>query len=410
MKVALEQIKVSRERFREATGDMEGLAQSLLTFGQLQPVIIDENFELLDGFRRFTAHQMNGSTEIEVIQRAEVSELLAKEIELEANIQREDMTWQERQLAIATLNRIRMSQDTNWTQSQTAQLVGARGQNEVSEAVTLSKAMELFPELREAKTKNQALSWLKQKASQIVRVQEVKNNPADFSAIEDKIWLGDSVELIKKIPDETFDAVITDPPFGIDYGDRKAGTEGTLNSYEDGPEAYRRLLTMAPDIYRVIKPNGWLVWFFGISWYSEVKEAFAAAGFTVDELPIIWDRSGGRTHTNRPDHYFTRGYDVAIHAFKGDPQIIQRGKPNIIRVDPVSTGDRELLVERPVGLYTELIQRLTVQGEKVADFFVGSGSCPAAAAGLKRDYFGIEQNPERRAFAITKIKAWTPDA
>ena len=89
--------------------------------------------------------------------------------------------------------------------------------------------------------------------------------------------------------------------------------------------------------------------------------------------------------------------------------MVQRGKPNVLRIPPVSQGDRELLVERPVELYQELIRRLTVPGETVADFFVGSGSCLAAAASLDRDYFGVELDPERRAYAIKKIRANTPE-
>jgi site-specific DNA-methyltransferase (adenine-specific) len=165
---------------------------------------------------------------------------------------------------------------------------------------------------------------------------------------------------------------------------------------------------MGPDLYRVIKPNGWLIWFLGISWYERVKISFRAAGFTVDEIPIIWDRSDGRAFTTRPDRYFGRSYDIALHCIKGNPEVVQRSKPNIIKVPPISNEERELVVERPVELYAELIRRLTVEGETVADFFTGSGSCLAAAASLKRKYFGVELDQERRAVAIQKVKAYTP--
>jgi DNA modification methylase len=67
-----------------------------------------------------------------------------------------------------------------------------------------------------------------------------------------------------------------------------------------------------------------------------------------------------------------------------------------------------MLVERPVELYAELIKHLTIPGEVVADFFAGSGSCPAAAHSLGRDFFAVEKNPERRAAAIQKTKAYAP--
>lgn len=409
-KVTIASIIVPEGRFREADPTtVEKIAQSYLRFGQLQPIIIERDGKLVDGLHRLTAAMQNGATEIDAVYTDEVDDLFLREMELEVNIQRKEMTWLEREKAIATLHKIKVMRDPNWGQAQTQAVVGAARQADVSQALHLAKMIELFPELEKAKSKNQALSWAKAKAKSVLRVDEVSGNKIDFSAIEQKIILGDSVEVIKTFPDGFINAVITDPPFGIDYDNRKDGTLGSLTDYEDGKQSYERLLSMAPDLYRVIKDDGWLIWFMGISWYERCKEVFRAAGFIVDEIPVIWDRSDGRAFTTRPDRYFGRVYDVALHCIKGNPEMIQRSKPNIIKVPPVTTAERETLVERPVELYAELIRRLTVPGELVADFFVGSGSCPAAAASLGRDYIGVEQDAERRAYAIKKIKAHTPD-
>lgn len=406
----VDSIKVSEERFRPADkATVEKLAESYLRFGQLQPIIIDRQLNLVDGLHRLSAAKANCMLEIDCVFTDEVDELFLREMELEVNIQRKDMTWFEREKAIAKLHTIKQIRDPNWGQTQTKAILGLR-QADVSEAIKLVKMIELFPELAGAKSKNQALSWAKSKANSVLRVDEVKDNRIEYEYISEKIALGDSVEFIKTLPDGFINAVITDPPFGINYDNRKSGTTGSLTDYEDSEESYERLLSMAPDLYRVIKDDGWLIWFFGISWYERCKEAFRGAGFTVDEIPIIWDRSDGRAFTTRPDRYFGRVYDVALHCIKGNPEIIQRSKPNIIRVPPITTAERETLVERPVELYAELIRRLTVPGELVADFFVGSGSCPAAAASLGRDFLGCEQDEERRAYAIKKIKAHIPEA
>lgn len=409
--IKLTDINLTKDRQRPLDQQhAEEVAQSLLTFGQLQPIILDENNELIAGFHRVNAAMLNGWTEIWYVRQANVDELLAREIELEENIRRLDMTAAEKVQALAEINRLRKLKDPTWGLAQTAALVGGTTtKSRVSEAESLSKMIAMFPELKEAKSIKQLKSWADAKAASIQRVVEVKNNVIDYQDIESKIWLGDSVLKIREVPTESIHAIITDPPFGIDYDDRKAGTSGSLTDYEDSEESYLRILSMAPEFYRVLRPNAWCIFFLGISWYERAKLAFRESGFIVDELPIIWDRSEGRTHTNRPDRYFSRGYDIALHCIKGNPEIIQRGKPNIIRVAPVETAQREALVERPVALYAELIRRLTVPGETVADFFVGSGSCLAAAVSLGRDYFGVEQNPERRAIAIKKVKAHTPE-
>ncbi len=420
MLIFVAEVIVPENRFRAVDKKVEDIAQSMLTFGQLQPIIVEplaeigdehgnliQQYELIDGLHRLTAMQMNGQLEIEAKLLDDLDDLTKRKIELEANIQRVDMSWQERTNAIAQLHQLEVESDPNATQGSTASLAGVH-QRDVSTAIKLAAVMKLFPEIGEAKSVNQALSWAESKAKRVMRVNDVKDKVVDYSAIEDKIILGDSVDFIKTLPSECINLVLTDPPFGINYDTRKAGSEGHLTSYEDDEASYVRLLSMADDIFRVLKPDGWLVWFLGVSWYERAKTVFREVGFTVDEIPIIWDRSEGRTFTTRPDRYFTRAYDIALHCIKGNPQVIQRGKPNIIKVAPVGTAERELLVERPVELYAEIIRRLTVRKEVVADFFVGSGSCPAAAISEGRDFIGCEISQERRAYALSKIKAHTP--
>lgn len=407
--IAVSDVIVPTGRFRDAdTESVKLIAESMKRFGQLQPIIVDRDMTLVDGLHRLEAHKLSGKVEIVSLFTDEVDELFLRELELEVNIRRKEMTWQEEQRAIAALHELRMKRDPNWTQDQTSELAGTPDRTAVARAIKLTKMMDLFPELAKAKSPHQATSWAKAKAASVLRTIEVRDNKIDYEGIDDKIIHGDSVDVIKQVPDGSFRAIITDPPFGIDYDNRKDGTKGSLTDYQDDKESYERLLSMAPDLYRTLKNDGWLTWFLGISWYERCKEVFRDVGFIVDEIPVIWDRSDGRSFTTRPDRYYGRVYDVALHCIKGDPQMIQRSKPNIIRVAPVGQSERETLVERPVGLYQELIRRLTVPGEKIADFFVGSGSCLAAAASLGRDYFGVEKDAERRAYAIKKVLAHTP--
>lgn len=408
--IALTDVKVTRRREREDLGDIESLATSILKVGQLQPIVVDQDNELIAGGRRLEAFRLNGTELIEAIRRDDVDEELAKEMELEENLARKQMTWREQSRGLAELDRIRRARNPNWTQVQTAQAAGGNtSQRDVSIAINMEKMIELFPEIGAAKNLPQAQAMAKAKAASISRVQLVKSEPKVFAPIEEKIWLGDSVQLIKDVQDESFNLVLTDPPFGIRAEDRTAGSVvSDMTHYKDDEDLYEYLLTMMPDIYRVLKPNSFFIWFLGMTWYERVKIEMRKVGFTVDEIPIIWDRTDGRSFTARPDRWFGKGYDIALHAIKGEPRLARPGS-NIIKVAPVPQGEKDLLFERPVDLYAELIRRTTVEGESIADFFVGSGSCPAAAASLGRDFFGIEKDPERRAKALLKIKSHLPE-
>lgn len=420
MKLHPEQIRIPGERFRNVDKkEAAELADSIRRLGQINPVTVefdtepDGDFVLIAGEHRLYAiSEILKRDEIFAVLKEDVDPLLRREIELEENVRRKDMTAAEKVAAIAEIHRLRLEKDPNWTQTQTAALVKSKRQADVSTAVNLAGMVKLFPELASAKSVAQLESWAKAKAKTTIRTHDVRDQVAQdatAAAVAERIWHGDSVELIKQVPDGVFNAIITDPPFGVDYDNRTSGTIGSLTNYEDSEDSYHRILSMAPDLYRVLKPDGFLVWFFGMSWYDECKRAFRDAGFIVDELPIVWNRSRGKTYTQRPDRYFGRGYDVALHCIKGDPQIVRRGESNVLTIDPIPSSEKQTLVERPIELYEELITRLTVKGETVADFFVGGGGCPAAAARSGRNYFGIELDADRRAYAINKILANTPD-
>ena len=387
--------------------ELKSLKESIQLWGQLQPIIIERDYELVDGMRRLSAFRELGLPTIAAVFKDNLDEFTARSLELEANIQRLDMDWKERAFALAELATLHKRLHPEWSQDQVAAIAGLP-QSRLSEALSIVGMMKLFPQIGEAKSMNQAQSWAKAKVANIVRAKDVKDAPETYASVEERIILGDARLVIKDMPDGVFKLILTDPPFGIDYDSRNADQVGGMTSYQDDEEYYLSLLAMAPDLFRVAAKDSFMIWFLGISWYERAKLAFREAGWIVDEIPDIWDRSEGKCFTSRPDRYFARGYDIALHCIKGDPQVVQRGKPNIIRAMPISSSERDLLVERPVELYQEFIRRLTVPGEVVVDFFAGSGSVLAAAASLERQFVGVEQDGERRAVAIKKVHSYTP--
>lgn len=68
-----------------------------------------------------------------------------------------------------------------------------------------------------------------------------------------KVYLGDSLEIIRNFPDESVNCVITSPPY---YGLRDYGVEGQIG-LEDTPEKYiERLVQLFREVRRVLKKEG----------------------------------------------------------------------------------------------------------------------------------------------------------
>lgn len=399
-------IQISEDRYRSGVGDQlefDKLKASITKFGLLQPIVVTPDGDLIAGFRRLSACKELGWDTIRVVVPENITPISKRKMELEENLRRHAMTWQEEQKAIVDIFRMEMEEDPSRTQATTAALLDI-DQADISRAQTIVKGLARHPEIaKKADSASQAYKLLMATAKQTVRRVEVASQPKEYADIESSFALGDSVEFIKSLPDGCVDAHITDPPFGIDFDDYSPSLLSNTSSYKDTKELYRRILSMAPDYYRTLKENGWLVFFLGMSWYQEAKETFRDAGFTVDEIPIIWNRSEGNTFTTNPEQLFSKGYDIALHAYKGKPSVVKR-RHNVFTIHPMMANEKQLLVERPVKLYQEIIEALTIPGETVCDLFAGSGSCPTAAAMIGRKFIACEIDPNRRAVALKKIK------
>lgn len=93
-------------RIREESGDIAGLADSLAKYGLIHPVVVDEEGRLIAGGRRLEAAKRLGWTEIEVRTFGELSERQRREIELEENVRRKDLTEYERSKKIVELTEV----------------------------------------------------------------------------------------------------------------------------------------------------------------------------------------------------------------------------------------------------------------------------------------------------------------
>jgi ParB family transcriptional regulator, chromosome partitioning protein len=117
-------------RIRQDYGDMEDLKTSLKTHGLLQPIVVNQQKQLIAGGRRYRAHQELGESSIAVVFFETLDEVHLRVLEVEENIRRKDFDWKERVLAIAvaheTAKRTAILERgaKQWTQAQTGDLLG----------------------------------------------------------------------------------------------------------------------------------------------------------------------------------------------------------------------------------------------------------------------------------------------
>lgn len=90
MQVPISEI-VMKQRVRQDLGDLKPLMDSLEKYGQLNPIIVTRENELIAGHRRWESARRLGWYTIDAVSVDRVSEAEKLEIELEENVHRKDL-------------------------------------------------------------------------------------------------------------------------------------------------------------------------------------------------------------------------------------------------------------------------------------------------------------------------------
>ncbi len=109
----------------------------------------------------------------------------------------------------------------------------------------------------------------------------------------DEIYLGDSLVLMKDIPDGSIDLIVTDPPFAIDFKAKRSNynrsQDKVLEGYNEIPKEkyYEFTVRWMREAYRILKNTGSMYVFSGWTNLKDILNAIDDVGFiTINH--IIW--------------------------------------------------------------------------------------------------------------------------
>lgn len=271
-----------------------------------------------------------------------------------------------------------------------------------------------------------------------------------------EIYQGDNLEILPRLADGTFDLIYIDPPFNTgkkqtrtqikterdDNGDRvgfkglryrtvKIGSKSYLDVFDEYLDFLQPRLEHA---YRLLKPTGSL--FFHID-YREVHyckmllDAIFGRESFINE--IIWAYDYGARATKRwsPKHdtilwyakdpkNYTYNYDEIDRIPYLAPTLVgaekaERGKtPTDVWwhtiVSPNGKEKTGYPTQKPLGIMNRIVQVHSNPGDKLLDFFAGSGTLGESAARIGRDCVLMDNNPtaveamaKRLAFAQPRV-------
>lgn len=403
------------KRFRVDMADLTSLAESIREKGVLQPLTVTPEFELLAGGRRLAASKSIGLAQVPCLIRAKEDVVDAREIELIENVFRAGFTWDEECALIQEIDRLYKERSIDWSGRKTAQLLH-KGVASVSRALQLANACDHIPELRDYKTADEALKVLKKLEEQVIVGELRKRQDAGHG-------LSKGLQLMLKIADANYriqDSFVglaelrsggevhlieCDPPYGIDLNAVKASkdsVDSNVHTYHEVEQAeYPAFLKrLAKELFRVANANCWLVFWFGPTWFHEVKSALADAGWKVDDIPAVWIKSQGQTL--QPELYLARAYEPFFLARKGNPLIMKRGRLNVFQYSQAPNKIHP--TERPVPLIQEILETLGVPQSIVLCPFLGSGNTLRAAYNLGMRAMGFDISSEYKDRFMLRVE------
>lgn len=417
----IESIKVG-ERFRQDYKDLDSLIASIAEKGLIHYPSVDGDNNLIAGGRRLEALRKLGWKDIPVTRRHFVTSTQLRELELEENLQREDMTWQEE---VNLKNEIlRLKQDIHGvkglgrnqsgvSQNDIAKLVGDSPSN-FSLDVGLAQAMEVIPELANCKTKDDARKKMKQLQEKVIVEELMKRKQASpekqsskFQQADKSFVIGDAIINLKNHPEYNYSFINCDPPYGIDLNNIKKGNEQTQTVERDyqewGPTDYlNNCRTILTECYRIVD-NAYLTFWFGIQWYAELSEMLQDIGWKIDIVPSIW-YAQGPAQTMQPDALLGKNYEAFFVARKGKPILNKRGRSNVFDFRKLASEKKIHPTEKPLDLMIEILDTFCPPHGDVLSPFLGSGVDLMACLKTDRKCLGFDLNNEVKKRFLLKVE------
>jgi len=238
--------------------------------------------------------------------------------------------------------------------------------------------------------------------------------PQDF---ENKIICGDCLEVMKEIPDESIDLVVTSPPYNLGIRKTFGNTQnwkGKWNKSKLQSVGYDQHNDYMPEdqyiawqqkvlaeSFRTLKKTGAI--FYNHKWRVQ-KGIFQQRTDIIKGLPlrqiIIWKKAGG---INFNEGYFLPTYEVIYLLAKPDFKLA----PKVNRYGDVWEITQERDSWHPAPFPLELASRCveSTVGSLVLDPFIGSGTVALACKKLNKKYIGIDISQEYCTKAEERISS-----
>ena len=248
-----------------------------------------------------------------------------------------------------------------------------------------------------------------------------------MSKFLNKIVRGNSLKILKAIPNKTFDLVFADPPYNLQIGRKlRRPDDSKVNGVNDKWDQFKSFneydnfcKEWLAECKRVLKDNG-SIWIIG-SYHNIFRIGYQIQniGFWILN-DVIWKKNNPMP--NFRGTRFTNAHETLIWASKNKKSKYTFNYQSLkclnddlqMRSDwifPICSGKERLKkdgkkvhsTQKPEALLHRIILATTNKDDSILDPFLGTGTTAAVAKKLGRKYFGVERDKKYFKAASERI-------
>ncbi len=279
----------------------------------------------------------------------------------------------------------------------------------------VQKSPDLFSELDREKPAPNKNKKKKKKTHPIIKFNSTNKKKFEQADFINKIICGDSLEVMRSMPDGSIDIAVTSPPYNL-----KNSTGNGMRDGRGGKWERARLISGYSDHHDELPHDKYVKWqreclkemlrlvhdegavFYNHKWRVQggvlQDRQDIVTGFPVRQI-IIWRRKGG---INFNAGYFLPTYEVIYLIAKPGFRLA----PKANALGDVWEFMQEMNNPHPAPFPVDLIERIigATQAKLVLDPFMGSGTTAIAARNLSRNFVGIELSEDYCVMAEKRLR------
>lgn len=266
-----------------------------------------------------------------------------------------------------------------------------------------NKTMEplIFRNGRDVSIQGIVLDVIREKKEPTVLFPEYKQSEMYTELPLNQIICGDAVTELQKIPNESVDLIVTDPPYGIsrelNCKGKRLGTTAKLNFNFGEWDTFNK------DWFEIAltKTKGWMMTFCAKKDVGFFIDGLGKKGFIAIDV-LVWQKPDPIPLNAKSR--FLNAWEAIVIGKKPGAIWNSNYEHNIIKFQAPKGKSRIHPTQKPVELIKKLINLTTNDGDIVLDPFMGSGTTAVACLESKRNYIGFEISKEYWKQSLNRIE------